>query len=96
MRLQRVDGRRLAAFVTDLHSSRVHRDAAPIVSYVSALPVRVRVCMCALLPVARVDVLVGVPVFVRVCACVLGSRAMKEGGEVQPNGALRATSASTV
>ncbi len=45
--------------------------------------------MCASLPVACVDVLVGVPVFVRVCTCVLGSKALKEGGEVQPNGALR-------
>ena len=33
-----------------------------------------------------VDVLVGVPVFVRVCACVLGSRALKEGGEVHQRG----------
>ena len=48
LRLQRVDGRRLDAFVADLHCSRVHRGAAPIVSYVSALPVRVqsvRVCI---------------------------------------------------
>jgi hypothetical protein len=37
-----------------------------------------------------------VPVFVRACACVLGSEALKEGGEVQPNGALRATSAGPV
>jgi hypothetical protein len=46
LRLQRVDGRRLDAFVADLHCSRVHGGAAPIVAYVSALPVnpvRVRV-----------------------------------------------------
>jgi hypothetical protein len=43
--------------------------------------------MCASLPVACVGVLVGVPVFVRVCACVLGSRALKEGGKVDSNGA---------
>ena len=36
VRLQRVDGRRLDAFVADLHCSRVHRGAAPIVSNVSA------------------------------------------------------------
>ena len=47
LRLQRVDGRRLDAFVADLHCSRVHRGAGPSVSYVSALPVRVQVCMCA-------------------------------------------------
>ncbi len=47
VRLQRVDGRRLDAFVADLHCSRVHRGAAPIVSYVSALPVRLQVCECA-------------------------------------------------
>ncbi len=35
---QRVDGRRLDAFVADLHCSRVRRGAAPTVSYVSALP----------------------------------------------------------
>jgi hypothetical protein len=34
--LQRVDGRRLDAFVADLHCSRVRRGAAPTVSYVSA------------------------------------------------------------
>ena len=96
LRSQRVDGRRLDAFVADLHCSRVHRGAAPTVSYVSALTVRVQMCMCASLPVACVGVLVGVPVFVRVCACVLGCKALKEGGEVQPNRALRATSASTV
>jgi len=39
---------------------------------------------------------VGVPVFVRACACVLGCKALRETGEVQPNGALRATSAGTV
>ena len=35
-RLQRVDGRRLDAFVADLHCSRVHRGAGPTVSNVSA------------------------------------------------------------
>jgi hypothetical protein len=35
-RLQRVDGRRVDAFVADLHCSRVHRCAAPTVSNVSA------------------------------------------------------------
>ena len=44
LRLQRVDGRRLDAFVADLHCSRVHRGAGPTVSYVSALPVRVQLC----------------------------------------------------
>ena len=80
VRLQRVDGRRLDAFVADLHCSRVHRGAAPIVSYVSALPVRLQVCECALcasLAVARVGVLVRV--LVRVCACVLGSSAKSAG-----------------
>ena len=43
--------------------------------------------MCTSLPVACVDVLVGVPVFVRVYACVLGSKALKEGGKVDSNGA---------
>ena len=82
LRSQRVDGRRLDAFVADLHCSRVHRGAAPTVSYVSALPVRVQVCECALcasLPVARGGVFVGVRVFVGVCACVLESRAMRAG-----------------
>ena len=46
LRLQQVDGRRLDAFVADLHHSRVLRHAAPIVSYVSALPVRFRVFAC--------------------------------------------------
>ena len=80
VRLQRVDGRRLDAFVADLHCSRVHRGAAPTVSYVSALPVRLQVCECALcasLAVARVGVLVRV--LVRVCACVLGSSAKSAG-----------------
>ena len=48
LRLQRVDGRRFDAFVADLHCSRVHGGAAPIVSYVSALPrpsASVRVCI---------------------------------------------------
>ena len=36
VRLQRVDGRRLDAFVADLHCSRVQRGAAPTVSNVSA------------------------------------------------------------
>ena len=70
LRLQRVDGRRFDAFVADLHCSRVHRGAAPIVSYVSALPVRVLVCECALcasLAVARVGVLVLVRVLLHVC-----------------------------
>ena len=39
LRLQRVDGRRLDAFVADLHCSCIHCGAAPIVSYVSAIPV---------------------------------------------------------
>ena len=47
LRLQQVDGRRLDAFVADLHHSRVLRHAAPIVSYVSALPVPGQVCDCA-------------------------------------------------
>jgi hypothetical protein len=64
LRSQRVDGRRFDAFVADLPCSRVHRGAAPIVSYVSALP-RPSACVCA------------------------------EGEAVEPNGALRATSAST-
>ena len=82
MRLQRVDGRRFDAFVADLHCSRVQRGAAPIVSYVSALTVRLQVCECALcasLAVARVGVLVRVRVLVRVCACVLGSSAKSAG-----------------
>ena len=54
LRSQRVDGRRFDAFVGDLCSSRVHGGAAPIVSYVSALLVCVRVLICA---------------FVQVCAC---------------------------
>ena len=48
LRLQRVDGRRLDAFVADLHCSRVRCGVAPIVSYVSALPrpsASVRVCI---------------------------------------------------
>ena len=65
LRSQRVDGRRLDAFVADLHCSRVHGGTAPIVSYVSAL-LRRSACVCA------------------------------EGEAVEPNGALRATSASTV
>ena len=36
LRLQLVDGRRVDAFVADLHCSRVQRGAAPIVSNVSA------------------------------------------------------------
>ncbi len=54
--------------------------------------------MCASLPVARAGVLVGVPVFVRarLCVCVRIWIPGKEGREVQPNGALRATSASTL
>ena len=36
LRLQRVDGRLFDVFVADLHCSRVHCGAAPIVSYVSA------------------------------------------------------------
>ena len=54
LRSQRVDGRRIDAFVGDLCCSRVHGGAAPIVSYVSALLVCVRVLICA---------------FVQVCAC---------------------------
>ncbi len=80
LRSQRVDGRRLDAFVADLRCSRVHGGAAPIVAYVSALPVRVncasvRVCFVASCSCgcacgrARV----------RVCACVLGSRAKRAG-----------------
>ena len=49
LRLQRVDGRRFDAFVADLHCSRVHRGAAPIVSYVSATLIRVCVNECAYL-----------------------------------------------
>ena len=36
LRLQWVDGRRVDAFVADLHCSRVQRGAAPTVSNVSA------------------------------------------------------------
>ncbi len=36
LRLQQVDGRRVDAFVADLHCSRVQRGAAPTVSNVSA------------------------------------------------------------
>ena len=71
--LQRVDGRRFDAFVADLHCSRVHRGAARIFSYVSAVLVRVRESECASLPVVGVGVLVGVRALVRVCACVLAS-----------------------
>ena len=53
--LQLVDGRRLDdVFVADLLCPRLHGGTAPIVSYVSAPLVRVRVSECA---------------FVRVCAC---------------------------
>ena len=53
LRLQRVDGRRFDAFVADLLCSRLHGGAAPIIGYVSAPLVRVRVfirasvCACA-------------------------------------------------
>jgi hypothetical protein len=87
VRLQRVDGRRLDAFVADLHCSRVHRGAAPIVSYVSALLVRVQVCesaLCASLAVARVGVLVGVRVLVRVCVHASWGLAQRvRGGKAQ-------------
>jgi hypothetical protein len=85
LRLQLVDGRRFDAFVAYPHFSRVHGGASPIVAYVSALLVRVRVCelcLCASLPVFRVGVLVGrARVRACVCACVLASK-VKEGEEV--------------
>jgi hypothetical protein len=98
VRLQRVDGRRFDAFVADLHCSRVHRGAAPIVSYVSALPVRVLVCECAL--VLRCQLVVGVCLCLCACSCMCVCMHLviqsKERGEVEPSGALRATSASTM
>jgi hypothetical protein len=66
--LQRVDGRRLDAFVADLHCSRVRRGAAPTVSYVSALPVRVQLCECAC--VLRCQLLVWVCLWACPCSCV--------------------------
>ena len=98
LRLQRVDGRRLDAFVADLHCSRVHRGAALIVSYVSALPVRVqsvRVCMVCFVASCTWGCACG---RARVCACVCMCLVIQsnERGEVEPSGALRATSASTM
>ncbi len=93
LRLQLVDGRRFDAFVAYPHFSRVHGGASPIVAYVSALLVRVRVCEYAYVLRCQFSVwacLWGVPVFLRVCVhCVLVSKG-KEGEEVEPNGALRA------
>ena len=56
-------------------------------------------CECALrasLPAARGGVLVGVRVTPRVCACVFMRLVIQsnERGEVEPSGALRATSAN--
>ena len=84
LRLQLVDSRRFDAFVAYPHFSRVHGGASPIVAYVSALLVRVRVCDCGC--VLRCQLLAwvclwGVPVCVRVRACVLASK-VKEGEEV--------------
>ena len=83
--MQLVDGRRFDAFVAYPHFSRVHGGASPIVAYVSALLVRVRVCelcLCASLPVFRAGVLVGrARVRACVCACVLASK-VKEGEDV--------------
>ena len=101
--LQLVDGRRLDdAFVADLLCPRLHGGTAPIVSYVSAPLVRVRVwicasvhlCECALLPV-RVGVLVGVPDFVCVGACVFARRAKSTDSRAEPHGVLEAARAST-
>ena len=65
--LQLVDGRRLDdAFVADLLCPRLHGGTAPIVAYVSAPLVRVRVSECAF-----VRVCVCGCVCVCVCACLL-------------------------
>ena len=52
----------------DLHCSRVRRGAAPSVSYVSALLVRVRVCECAC--ARRCQLFVRVCLWVSPCSCV--------------------------
>ena len=66
LRLQRVDGPRFDAFVADILCSRLHGVAAPTVSYVSALLVRVRACICA-------SVCVRVGIFASACGCACSS-----------------------
>ena len=75
MRLQRVDGRRVDAFVADLLFSRLQCGAVPTISNVSAPLVRVRVSECALVRVC-VWVCACLPMRVGACACVSRYRAI--------------------
>ncbi len=74
-RLQRVDGRRVDAFVGGLLCSRLHCVTAPTVSNVSAPLLRVRVSECALVRV-WVWVCACLPTRVGACVCVSRYRAI--------------------